>query len=445
MRSVWLEDLPFANFRPSAPEILAENLFSRYQDFNPATTIWGDARPMWRCLFVLFLMGHFCALDADLHAAQPLWQSLIPQRQVESDPSADYSLDQQRGPWLILAATFSGAEGEADARELVLELRKESNLPAFYYAMTFERDQLNVGRGIDVDGARIRRRYNRGSAVLEHAVLVGEFTSVDDPDAQELLERVKYLQPECLKTAGEQESTQSLASVRKFHNYVRKNLGKQSQRGPLGYAFLTRNPLLPKEYFAPRGVDDEIAKWNEGLEYSLMKAPGRYSMRVATFRGRSKLHARDGDAEDIKSHKATEKDPLVVAGRNAHLLTVALRKKGWEAYEFHNRQESYVAVGSFDDAQQLADGRIVIDNRDAQIIIKTFGAMTPNNVFNRPAAEDIQLEQQKKQQFLNSFAKQQGSVAQGFHPKRFVGLPFDIHPEAVQVPRRSVSAAYARN
>ena len=124
---------------------------------------------------------------------------------------------------------------------------------------------------------------------------------------------------------------------------------------------------------------------------------------------------------------------------------MALRKKGWEAYEFHDREESYVAVGSFDDGRQLADGRVVINNRDAQIIIDTFGAMNPNNVFNRPAAEDLQLEKQKKQQFLNSFAKQQGAVAQGFHPKRFVGLPFDIHPEAVPVPRRSVSAAYARN
>lgn len=400
---------------------------------------------MRRCLFVFLLIGHFCALGAELQAAQPFWQQILPQQKVEADPRADYTLDQQRGPWLILAATFSGAEGEADARDLVLELRRDFNLPAYSYAMTFQRDQLNVGRGIDADGARIRRRYNRGSEVLEHAVLVGEFPSVDDPEAQELLERVKYLQPQCLMAEGPEESTQSLAKVRKLHNYLRKKYRNQSERGPLGHAFLSRNPLLPREYFAPQGVDEDIAKWNEGLEYSLLNANGRYSIKVATFRGRSKLQGRAGDAEDIKSHKAKEDDPLVVAGRKAHLLTVALRKKDWEAYEFHDRKESYVAVGSFDNAKQLADGRIVIEDRDAKIIIDTFGAMTPNNVFNRPAMQDITLENQKKQQFLNSFAKQQGAVAQGFHPKRFVGLPFDINPEPVQVPRRSISAAYARN
>ena len=186
---------------------------------------------MWRCLFVLSLMGQFCALGNRLTAAQPFWQQILPQQKVEADPRADYTLDQQRGPWLILAATFSGAEGEEDARELVLELRRDFNLPAYHYAMTFERDQLNVGRGIDADGARIRRRYNRGSEVLEHAVLVGEFPSIDDPEAQELLERVKYLKPQCLVAEAAGESTQSLAKVRKLHNYLRKKYRNQSEQG----------------------------------------------------------------------------------------------------------------------------------------------------------------------------------------------------------------------
>jgi len=41
--------------------------------------------------------------------------------------------------------------------------------------------------------------------------------------------------------------------------------------------------------------------------------------------------------------------------------TNALREKGWEAYEFHDRYESYVAIGSFDQGETLADGRVVLN------------------------------------------------------------------------------------
>ena len=406
---------------------------------------WGDRRLMWRWVFVFSMAAVCCDLSLIAEAGQPFWKQVLPQKQVEADERADYTLTQQNGPWLVLAATFSGEGGEAEARELVLELRRDFNLSSFYYAMTFERDRIAPGRGIDGVGTRIRRRYNRGTQNVEHAVLVGEFPTIDDPGAQDLLQQVKYLQPESLATDKPQETSRSLAAVRRFHNYLRKNMDTQQERGPLGHAFLTRNPLLPKEYFAPQGVDKQVAKWNKDIEYSLMKCPGRYSIRVATFRGRTKLQGKAIDQAELGTRKAEENDPLVQAVKNAHLLTEALRKKGWEAYEFHDRQESYVSVGSFNNAKQLPDGRIQIDNRDAQIIINTFGAMTPNNVFNRPAAEDLQLEEMKKQQFLSSFSKQQGAVAQGFYPKRFVGLPFDIHPQPVRVPRETISSAYAQN
>ena len=400
---------------------------------------------MRRWAYAICSTSIFCITASSSIAGQPLWKQLIPRKQIEANPHSDYTLTQENGPWLVLAATFSGAAGEADARELVLELRRDFNLPAYYYAMTFERDRIAPGRGIDDAGARIKRRYSRGNHSLEHAVLVGEFPSLDDPAAQEMLQQVKYLHPESLSGEKKDKTTQSLAKVRRFHNYLRRNMENQRVRGPLGHAFLARNPILPKEYFAPVGIDKDVAKWNKGIEHSLMKCPGRYSIRVATFRGRTELHAKSIDQEKLNTRVAEESDPLVQAVKNAHLLTEALRNKGWEAYEFHGRQESYVAVGSFNDAKQLPDGRLLLDNRDAQIIINTFGATAPNNVFNRPAAQDLQLEQMKKQQFLNSFANQKGAIATGFYPKRFVGLPFDIHPQPVVVPRETISSAYAQN
>lgn len=377
-------------------------------------------------------------------AAPPLWQQLVPRKQVEADPQQDYALSENQGPWLVMAASFSGETGKAQAQELILELRSKFQLPAYYYGMKFEMDDINPGRGIDTYGAPIKRRYNRGERVVEHAVLVGEFPAVDDPEAQELLESIKHLAPKVLTDSDFDDTNQSLASVRQFHESLRNKLHPNRKRGPMGHAFLTRNPLLPKEYFVPQGVEPQVAKWNEGLDYNLMKCPGKYSIRVATFRGKVSLIS-NSTKEEKPKRKSSDSIPLATEAENAHKLTLALREKGWEAYEFHDRVESYVTVGSFEEGQRLADGRIALTSREAQIIINTFGAATPNNVFERPAPQDRELENLQKQRFNNLFSQGYGKTATGFHPKRCVGLPLDIIPEPVSVPRKSISAAYARN
>jgi hypothetical protein len=378
-------------------------------------------------------------------AVEPLWQQLTLQKRVEADPNADYTLTDQHGPWLILAASFSGEEGESQARDLVLELRSRFGLPAYYYRMMFKQGDLNPGRGIDQYGGTIKRRFQRGNKVVEHAVLVGEFPTVDDPEGQKLLRRIKTLEPKSLMPTEGEETSQSLATLRNYHDQLKKRLGHSVNKGPMGRAFFSRNPLLPREFFVPKGVDQDVANWNQGLEYSLLKCPGKFSMKVATFRGWSTIkQTRDEDSKK-RVRKAAEDDPLVVAARNAHLLTLALREKGWEAYEFHDRHESYVTVGSFEEGRQVASGKIVLPGREAKIIFDTFGAHTPENVFNRPAPQDTMLEQQQKHRFNRLFSSSSGQVAAGFCPKRFVGMPFDIVPEAVEAPKLTVSSSYVRS
>lgn len=387
---------------------------------------------------------------------EPFWRQIMPREKVEADPNADYTLGETNGPWLIMAASFDGEQGESEARALALELRSKFNLPAFYYGMTFTMDDERPGRGLDDYGAPIKRRYQRGSQVIEHAVLVGEFPTVDDPEAQGLLERIKSLEPETLRVGEGESTTQSLATVRQFNRYVKQQLGKPVRQGPMGHAFLTRNPLVPKEYFTPPGVDEDVAKWNEGIEYSLLNCPGKYSVKVATFRGRSSLKAANFGEVDKSVRQARADDPLVMAVKNAHLLTEALRSKGWEAYEFHDRYESYVAVGAFNEMQRAEDGRLAPATREAQIIIDTFGASTPNSGFDRAAYEELgmkddairnaeQTQDAIKQQFKNRFSQGMGQMSEGFYPKRFVGLPFDIQPCPIEAPKKSISSAYVRN
>ena len=395
-------------------------------------------------LGAIFLTALFAAYPSCANAATPMWQKLVPRKNVPADPQAEYTLAKEHGPWLIMAMYFPGEDGKAKAHELVLDLRQNHGLNAYHWGMSFKHDDENPGAGFDDYGGKVRRRYRRGNAVTQHAVLIGHFPSLGDPEAQSLLKKIKTITPIALSTDDDGPTAESLTHIGRFRNYLLKNNGKGDQAGPMRHAFVTRNPLLPKEYFVPTGIDESVAKWNTGIEYSLLKCPKRYTIKVATFKGRTSLQAAQDETPDTRTRRAKKDDPLVLAVKNAHLLTVALREKGWEAYEFHDRYESYVTIGSFDEGRQSADGSIALAHRDAQIIMDTFGATKPNNIFNRPAQQDLQLEAERKRMFATALGNQ-GQVANGFYPKKFVGLPFDIYPAPIVVPRRSISSAYARN
>ena len=119
-------------------------------------------------------------------------------------------------------------------------------------------------------------------------------------------------------------------------------------------AFLLPNPMLPDEYFAVNQVDHFVINLNKRVKHSLLSNPGIYSVRVATFRGDSTFKI--NEIEDKKEEESFLKrmgnpvrnSKLAAAAEKAHLLTEELRSNGVEAYEFHDRHESYVCVGSYD-------------------------------------------------------------------------------------------------
>jgi hypothetical protein len=419
----------------------------------------------------LILLG-VAVFDARSAEAQ-LWRQFLPNGGSDSGEvrtaqrprtiDGDFALTQNHGPWLVVAASFSGEGAEEQAQALAQELRSQFRLRAYVHEMSFKFGDEPPGRGVDEYGAPVRRRFRRGEQVRELAVLVGDFPSIDDPDAQRTLEHIKTLEPEALNVEASKTS-QSMAQVRRFEDALLEKLGKPRKRGPMAQAFLTRNPMLPREYFVPKGVDPFVAKMNEGVSHSLLDCPGQYTIRVATFRGTTILQASAQENEKTKSfwsrRKIEDDNPLVEAAENAHLLTEELRAAGWEAYEFHDRTESIVTIGSFAQvAQRLPDGR-VLALPAAEKIMRTFGAAydTPadpltgigNDAINQRLVE--QQEQQVKLQ-LNS---QQGQIVPGLNPKHVKILkgrgknarveriiPIDPTPQAMEVPKRSISSAYA--
>jgi hypothetical protein len=391
-------------------------------------------------------------------AAQPataqLWKKLVPVSHVAEAPQRDLTLMQQSGPWLIVAEAFSGDGAEQRARQLAEELRSQG-LDAYIHDRTFDFAEKNPGRGLDAYGAPIRKRYQHESD-HQWAVLVGDFTSVDDPDAQSTLERIKSMPS---KVLGVTEDETGYGQMRQYAAQAMDKLGRRKERGPMANAFLTRNPLLPQEYFVPKGVDDFVARMNDGVEFSLLKCPGRYTVQVATFRGQTVLQTSATKSEaspfGFSKWRKDRDNPLVEAAENAHLLAEELRKHGYEAYEFHGRTESIVTIGSFNQvAQHDANGQAV-PTVEVQRIIQKFGAAydTPSDPLTGDDVNKLRRAEDMKQQFNQALTSQQsGQIATGLNPKHVKIMkgkkvhriiPIDVYPYVIEVPRKSISGAYA--
>ena len=347
-------------------------------------------------------------------AANPPWQRLLSFSRVEADPNADYRLSESDGPWMIMVGSFSGEGGEQQARNLVLEFRQRYKMPAYVHHETFDYGEEDLGSGLNRFGEPVRLRYRRGPSQDEFAVLVGNFSDVDDPEAQRALERIRYYEPESLMPADSRPTHQNLAGLRAFHRSLLPESNSKRQLGPMAQAFVTPNPLLPTEYFVPQGLDPFVVQMNENAEFSLLDNPGKYTVQVAHFTGRSVIatgrpHASERSLEAMDS-------ALAEAAMKAHTLAKALRMKGYEAYEFHDRYASIVTVGSFDSVgTPRPDGMTEINPR-IHAIIENFRA--------RPA----------------NLAGQVGAM----EPRTLAGIAFDVQPIPVEVPRPSVSSRMNR-
>jgi hypothetical protein len=402
----------------------------------------------------LVLVACICVATSKVAEAQNLFRRFLPVDQVESDPQGSYYLTEKNGPWLILTTTFSGEGAQEQANELVLEFRRRFNLPAYMYEMTFGQTGTAPGRGIDNSGVPIKRRYQQDKVRQEWAVVVGNFATVDDTKGQRILKQIKSMEPETLKKSAEQTS-QTMAEIRAWQNKVLARMGGTHHRGSMSKAFMTSNPLLPREYFVPNGVDKFVEQINKGVQHGLLDCKGKYSVRVATFRGKSTLQT----STKSKNRRGKEErgGGLIAAAENAHLLTKELRKHDWEAYEFHNRHESIVTIGSFErPGRQLPDGRVIPTNK-IELIVRRFGAAydTPSDPLNGIGddTENRHRREQALQQFSTSFATKYGQVTTTLNPKHVKILkrkrllrtiPMDITPTVIEIPKRSLSTAYVQ-
>jgi hypothetical protein len=338
------------------------------------------------------------------------WDRLFTIGRVEADPHKTYTLTEENGPWLIMACSFNGDDARQQANDLVYELRKRYKLVAYVYAKKFDfGDEELTRRNQFTPG--LRRKYAAGSAVEEIAVMVGDYEHIDDSAAQKTLHDLKYAQPDCLKPKEGKEPSLCLATWRGLQNEAHRVLGiKEGEKGPMGHAFITTNPLRPKSYYANKGIDKFIEKINADNPYSLLKCPGKYTVQVATFHGQVTIDQRK--IQDLERSQNFDGGSLAQAGEKALKLAEALRIDHYEAYVLHDRYASIVTVGSFNSVgTPRPDGRIEINPKINDLIQRFSGVPLPDR---------------------------DGAVA----AKTLLGIPFDIQAVPVEVPRRSISADY---
>jgi hypothetical protein len=336
----------------------------------------------------------------------PVVGKLFTQR-VSASPESEYTLTEEQGPWMVLAASFGGEEGVAQAKELALELRRDHNLPAFTYSTVYDFTGT-AGKGA-IPGMNMK--YANGRKYDATVVLVGDFVSSEDERVKELLERIRYIHPKALDYSKTGKTAQRFAALRA---YAKRVTGDDKAKGPMASAFVTRNPLLPDEYFTAPVVDGFVRQLNSGVEHSLLNCKGKFTVVVGTFEGASTVDFGSGSKA---SNLDTNETRLDKAANAAHNLTTALRKEGVDAYEFHDRYRSLVTIGGFDRlGESTGDGRFIYDAKILEVMEKYSAGgkgMTPYG---------------------------QGMTANGR-----AGIPFDLQPNPIAVPRSDKMSIYKGN
>jgi len=313
-------------------------------------------------LSVLFLVAlSFVAQDANAQLRLPFGKS----KAAESREQLPVNLSQSSGPWLIMCASFVGEDGQQQARRLVSELREKHRLNAYIYSHEFNFGSDVANRGLAYSSKPVghnelprlaKMKTASNSNFEETAVLVGDFATVEDARAQRALEAIKSLRPESMVDENDDadEAGESQVFIGGQWRKFSKKKGGAEANGPLRAAFMMPNPLLPDEYFDARKTDEEVLKWNKNTKYSLLENPGIYSIKVATFTGDSTFQldqiekTKQEESWRRKNKQAYTESKLMDAEKKAIVLANHLRKQGLEAYEFHDRHESYVCVGSYD-------------------------------------------------------------------------------------------------
>ncbi|WP_149498616.1 hypothetical protein [Roseiconus lacunae] len=368
-------------------------------------------RPSRRTL-TLMTLACLCAVFAGpaAVAAPPSLMRLFGKaKPIEKADS--YVLTEEDGPWLLLATTFVGENAKQRAEKAAIEIRSKLRLPAFIY-----QEDFNFTGTVDRDAQTGRRmRYANPHQYEAYAVLVGEYDSVNHESIDRDLEKLKTVQLDVFKDPNEmadEYNTESPASVIKAFGQKLFMNAKGKARNPMATAFLTRNPMLPEDFFQQPEVDSFVQELNEGMDYSLLESKGKFTVVVRTF----------GACGTIAGAKNSEKfkpsaERMDQFARQAGKMVKALRKQGHEAYQYHDRDRSIVTIGSFDSLGREIGGHFEYSPEIKRV-------MTEFSALNAPNSRSL-------------------NGGKAYMANHVAMIPFDVQPAPIAVPKASKRSLYS--
>lgn len=333
---------------------------------------------------------------------------------VQADRSESFELDETDGPWLILATTQVGEGSKERAEQLAMEIRQELNLPAFIYKENFDFTGTIKGS----EGMSRKLRYANQYRYDAYAVLVGEYDTTNHPSIARDLKHIRAANlPAFQKSEQRSSEPEQLSPIELVQDLTREmlSMGKNRKPRPMGNAFVTRNPMLPQEYFETPEVDSFVHQLNDDVPNSLLTCNGTYTVVVKTFEGDTAFV----DGKQDKMFKPNG-NRLAKNSSQAAQMTKALRDQGVEAYQYHDRFRSLVTVGSFTElGRELPDGGFEYA-RDILQTMKKYRALNVRSELAR------QVPQGQRGVAANAAAK----------------IPFDIEPKPIVVPKVSKRSLY---
>lgn len=359
-----------------------------------------------------------------------------------------YELKPEHGPWLVFAMSFDGYDAKSNAEQLAMELKRDFKLQAYCMAKKLDFTQPVVGAGVDPNGNIRRAKFRDKKVVDGYAVLVGDFDSIDSSAITETLATIKRITPKSLATENNELTSfekNSSVPVKAWRDIMRTKNGGLEKKGPMDTAFTTRNPMLPEDFYKTPEVDKFIKKLNEEKEYSennLLSCPGKFTVRVAVFTGEDRGVGGWGGASRQENNDENKVPQLVIAAERAALGTKALRLAGYDAYQFHDRTQSIITVGSFNELGKADQRNRFVYDPLIQEIVARFGAttqvtrtqfgvsQTPRILFDLVSQKQIpELNVGDEKSRLRWFTK--------------YAIPFDLKPTPMAVPKPAASSIYS--
>jgi hypothetical protein len=256
-----------------------------------------------------------------------------PQLDLPDEPIEPYLLTKENGPFMVLARVFRGPQAEKMALVLVKELRNDYRLPA-YILRTKDYPGRSLIRGTpptvpsEVMAPNIKMP-EKIRTFDEAAVLIGNEKTL--AGSEKLWREVKKIKPKCMA---------NMSSPFPWRN-------------GLSAAIRTTNPYVPAQNLFPRAQDRLVIQMNKDMgQRNVANCPGRYSLQIADFAGRSAYDFNPKGGSSLHLWNLHE-SPLQKAAENAVKMAETLarapeiQRLGQPIYVYHDRTRSKVFIGSF--------------------------------------------------------------------------------------------------